>query len=39
MAFGDLFNDGKIDVVINLLDGPPVLLKNVNPRYVIIGWN
>ena len=21
-AFGDLFNDGKIDVVINSIDGP-----------------
>ena len=30
-AFGDLFNNGKIDVVINTLDGPPVLLRNVNP--------
>jgi hypothetical protein len=30
-AFGDLFNDGKIDVVINPVDGPAVLLKNVNP--------
>ncbi len=30
-AFGDLFNDGKIDVVINRMDGPPVLLRNVNP--------
>jgi hypothetical protein len=29
-AFGDLFNDGKIDVVINSLDGPPMLLRNVN---------
>jgi len=29
-AFGDLFNDGKMDVVINPIDGPPVLLKNVN---------
>ncbi len=29
-AFGDLFNDGKIDVVINQLDGPPALLRNVN---------
>ncbi len=29
-AFGDLFNDGKIDVVINQLGGPPVLLRNVN---------
>ncbi len=30
-AFGDLFNDGKIDVVINSMDGVPVLLRNVNP--------
>lgn len=29
-AFGDLFNDGKIDVVINSMDGVPVLLRNVN---------
>ena len=29
-AFGDLFNDGKIDVVINALDGVPVLLRNVH---------
>lgn len=29
-AFGDLFNNGKIDVVINNLDGPPSLLRNVN---------
>ena len=29
VAFGDLFNDGKIDVVINQLDGIPVLLRNV----------
>ena len=29
-AFGDLFNNGKIDVVINVIDGPPVLLRNVN---------
>ena len=32
-AFGDLFNNGKIDVVINPVDGPPVLLKNVNPDH------
>lgn len=30
-AFGDLFNDGKIDVVINQLDRTPVLLRNVSP--------
>lgn len=29
-AFGDLFNNGKIDVVINCLDHVPLLLKNVN---------
>ncbi len=32
-AFGDLFNDGKIDVVINNLDGEPFLLRNVNPDH------
>lgn len=30
-AFGDLFNDGKIDAVINVEDGVPVLLRNVDP--------
>lgn len=29
-AFGDLFNDGKIDVVINNLDHAPTLLRNVS---------
>jgi hypothetical protein len=29
-AFGDLFNDGKVDVVINVLDGSPLLLRNVS---------
>jgi hypothetical protein len=28
-AFGDLFNDGKIDVVVNQLEGTPTLLRNV----------
>ena len=32
-AFGDLFNDGKIDVVINNLDRAPLLLRNVNPDH------
>ncbi len=32
-AFGDLFNDGKIDVVINSMDGVPVLLRNINPDH------
>ncbi|MGA7159304.1 MAG: CRTAC1 family protein [Acidobacteriaceae bacterium] len=31
LAVGDLFNDGKLDVVINTLDGPPALLRNVSP--------
>ena len=30
MAVGDLFNDGKLDAVINVMDGHPVLLRNVN---------
>ncbi|MDR3742584.1 MAG: CRTAC1 family protein [Terracidiphilus sp.] len=29
-AFGDLFNNGKIDVVINCMDQAPVLLRNVS---------
>jgi hypothetical protein len=28
-AFGDLFNDGHIDVVLNNMDSAPVLLRNV----------
>jgi hypothetical protein len=32
-AFGDLFNDGKIDVVMTPIDGPPVLLRNVSPDH------
>ena len=32
-AFGDLFNNGRIDVVISPIDGPPVLLRNVNPDH------
>jgi hypothetical protein len=32
-AFGDLFNDGKIDGVINNLDGAPLLLRNVSPDH------
>jgi len=32
-AFGDLFNDGKIDVVLSPIDGPAVLLLNVNPDH------
>ena len=29
-AFGDIFNDGKIDVIVNCIDHAPVLLRNVN---------
>ncbi len=29
MAFGDLFNDGRVDVVINNMDAMPALLRNV----------
>jgi hypothetical protein len=29
-GFGDLFNNGKVDVVINCMDRVPVLLRNVN---------
>jgi hypothetical protein len=32
-AFGDLFNDGKIDVIINPIDGPPTLFRNVSPDH------
>jgi len=32
-AFGDLFNDGKMDVVINPLEGHAILLRNVNPDH------
>ena len=31
IAVGDLFNNGKLDVVINVLDGHPALLRNVSP--------
>jgi enediyne biosynthesis protein E4 len=30
MAVGDLFNDGKLDAVINVMDSHPVLLRNVS---------
>ncbi len=30
LAYGDLFNDGKIDVIINNLDGTPSFLRNVD---------
>ena len=31
-AFGDLDNDGRIDVVLTELDGPLRILRNVSPR-------
>jgi hypothetical protein len=30
LAFGDIFNDGKIDAVINNMDGTPSFLRNVS---------
>ncbi len=36
-AFGDLFNDGKIDVIINPVDGPAVLLQECEPRQASLG--
>jgi len=29
LAYGDLFNDGKVDLVVNNLDGTPSLFRNV----------
>ncbi len=31
LAFGDIFNDGKIDAIINNMDGTPSFLRNVSP--------
>lgn len=31
LAMGDLFNDGKLDAVINVMDGHPVILRDVSP--------
>ena len=30
LAYGDLFNDGKIDAVVNNMDGTPSLFRNVS---------
>ena len=32
-AFGDLFNDGHIDIVIENLDGKPLILRNQSPNH------
>ena len=32
MAFGDLFNDGRIDVVINNMDSTPSVFRNVSEQ-------
>jgi enediyne biosynthesis protein E4 len=31
-AFGDLNNDGQVDIVIGVVDGPPVILRNAGTR-------
>ena len=36
-AFGDLDNDGRVDVVLNCADGPPVVLKTRPRRRSITG--
>jgi enediyne biosynthesis protein E4 len=32
MAFGDLFNDGRIDAVVNNIDSVPALMRNVSEQ-------
>src|SRR5258706_2713939 len=36
-AYGDLDNDGNIDVVINALNSPAVILRNTSPRRNYVG--
>jgi enediyne biosynthesis protein E4 len=31
-AFGDLFNDGRVDIVVENLDGKPMILRNVGGK-------
>jgi enediyne biosynthesis protein E4 len=33
MAYGDLFNDGRIDAVVNNMDATPALLRNVTEEH------
>jgi hypothetical protein len=33
LAVGDLFNDGKMDAVVNNIDASPALLRNVDPNH------
>jgi hypothetical protein len=32
-AFGDLFNDGRVDIVVENLDGKPMILRNVGGNH------
>jgi hypothetical protein len=32
-AFGDLFNDGRVDIVVENLDGKPTILRNVGGNH------
>jgi hypothetical protein len=38
-AFGDLDNDGDMDIVISQLDGPPVILRNSGTKNHWLGIN
>jgi hypothetical protein len=33
LAIGDLFNDGRMDAVINNMDSVPALLRNIDPNH------
>jgi hypothetical protein len=38
-AFGDLFNDGRVDIVIENVDGKPMILRNEDPRNAVGNHN
>jgi hypothetical protein len=38
-AFGDLFNDGRIDIVVENLDGKPMILRNEELRNAVGNHN